>query len=193
MHWIKEKRNKKIGVDIVTWGKKANVFGRKVEATVLGTAEKVLEKPSYEKAGQLGREFIERFLIGQYDHVYFAYSEFKSAMEQTPKVVPLMPIAPLVVNSLNSSDKKTCGNLLVEPPLPSMVDRLLEKKIIMDIFRILISSSASEHGARMTAMDAATNNAGEVIKQLTIKYNRARQAAITKELIEIISGAESLN
>ena len=195
IHWIKEKKAKKISVSVVTWGKKAQLFGRKLEAPIVGAAEKVLEKPTYDKAGRLGQDFINKFLIGKYDHVFIAFSEFKSAMEQIPVVMQLMPIVPdrSPQKSTSSVSPNSSGDLLVEPSLKTMVDRLLERKVIADIFRVLVSSSASEHGARMTAMDSATNNAGEVIKQLTIKYNRARQAAITKELIEIISGAESLH
>ncbi len=107
-------------------------------------------------------------------------------MTQTPVVEKILPISPSI-----SSDKKT-EDFLIEPKDPVIVREIIKKYLANVIFKAFLESAASEHGARMTAMDSATNNAREVIRKLTLQYNRARQAAITKELIEIISGAEAL-
>jgi F-type H+-transporting ATPase subunit gamma len=136
----------------------------------------------------LVHDAIEAFTSGEYDHVYVAYAYFKSALDQTPQIDQLLPVP------LNQNKAEGRGSdVIVEPGLDELLDKLLERKIVTSLLASLLSSLASEHGARMTAMDSATNNAREVIKKLTLQYNRARQAAITKELIEIISGAEALN
>ena len=129
-----------------------------------------------------------RTLFGpEFDAVYFMYNEFKSAMTQKVAIDRLLPVETEGVVAEGASQ-----DFLYEPDRKALLDRLLPLYVQISIFRGLLESVASEHGARMTAMDAATNNAKEMIARLTLDYNRARQAAITKELMEIIGGAEAL-
>lgn len=175
-------------VDLYAAGRRAQLFGKKQNLSMKKQLEKVLEKANVETARNISKDMIEAFTSGEYDRVYVAYSFFKSALDQTPQIDQLLPVP------LNQSKQEgRTADVIVEPGLDELLDKLLERKIVTNLFAALLSSLASEHGARMTAMDSATNNAREVIKKLTLQYNRARQAAITKELIEIISGAEALN
>lgn len=175
-------------VDLYAAGRRASLFGKKNNLAFKKQLEKVLDKASVDTARSLTKDVIEAFTSGEYDRVYVAYSYFKSALDQTPQIDQLLPV-PL---NQNAGEGRSL-DLIVEPKLDKILDKLLERNIVTSLFASLLSTLASEHGARMTAMDSATNNAREVIKKLTLQYNRARQAAITKELIEIISGAEALN
>ena len=121
------------------------------------------------------------------DAVYLVYNEFKSAITQNVVVETLLPIEPAEV-----ADDDAAGDFIYEPSKRALLDRLLPMYVEIETYRALLESVASEHGARMTAMDAATKNANEMIEKLTLQYNRARQAAITTELMEIIGGAEAL-
>lgn len=187
--FIREKTAKGVTqVDLYAAGRRATLFGKKNNLLMKKQLEKVLEKANVETARSLTKDVIDAFTSGEYDRVYVAYSYFKSALDQTPQIDQLLPV------SLNQNAVEArSADLIVEPKLDKMLDKLLERNIVTSLFASLLSTLASEHGARMTAMDSATNNAREVIKKLTLQYNRARQAAITKELIEIISGAEALN
>jgi len=121
------------------------------------------------------------------DAVYLIYNEFKSAMTQKVVIEPLLPITPAEVGE----DEATV-DFIYEPSKRRLLDRLLPMYVEIEVYRALLESVASEHGARMTAMDSATKNASDMIDRLTLQYNRARQAAITTELMEIIGGAEAL-
>ena len=122
------------------------------------------------------------------DAVYLVYNEFKSAMTQDVVIESLLPIVPEV----REDAEEAAVDFIYEPSKQALLDRLLPMYVEIEVFRALLESVASEHGARMTAMDSATKNAGEMIDKLTLQYNRARQAAITTELMEIIGGAEAL-
>ncbi|MGF1466377.1 MAG: F0F1 ATP synthase subunit gamma [Sandaracinaceae bacterium] len=121
------------------------------------------------------------------DAVFLVYNQFRSAISQTVVVEQLLPIVPLEVE-----DGSDMVDFIYEPSKRALLDRLLPLYVQAEVYRALLESVASEHGARMTAMDAATSNASDIIDNLTLQYNRARQAAITKELMEIIGGAEAL-
>jgi F-type H+-transporting ATPase subunit gamma len=133
-------------------------------------------------AEQLGREFAE----GTTDGVYLIYSSFRSALVQVPTVEQLLPIKAEAAHGTDTID------YLYEPNAAQLLDRLLRQYITVLIHRAFLEATASEHGARMTAMDSATSNASEMIDRLTLAMNRARQATITKELMEIVGGAEAL-
>jgi F-type H+-transporting ATPase subunit gamma len=184
------KRKEGIEVEVIGWGKRARQNALKLRYKLLSHREKVLEKPRYELASELSGELIKAFEDGGFDHVYVAFVEFKSAMTQAPKVLQLLP-----VGKIGKGDRPkdpNDANIIVEPSIAKMLPDLLKREIASLVFRALLEGSASEHGARMTAMDSATNNATEVLNKKKIQYNRARQAAITKELIEITSGAQAL-
>jgi len=132
------------------------------------------------------------FMNGRTDAVYLVYNEFKSAGTQRVVVEPLLPITGEGLRAASGETAAGAIDFLYEPSKQRLLDQLLPMFVESQIYRGLLESMASEFGARMTAMDSATTNAKEMISSLTLKYNRARQAAITKELMEIVSGAEAL-
>jgi F-type H+-transporting ATPase subunit gamma len=129
------------------------------------------------------------FENGEFDVCELVYNRFKSAMTQIVTVQQLIPFA---LPAANENDPAGAASYEYEPDELEILSSLLPKNLGMQIFRALLENNASEQGARMTAMDSATRNAGDMINKLTITYNRSRQASITKELIEIISGAEAV-
>lgn len=162
--------------------RRAGMHITKVHENLVGTTV-----VTYPVAALLGQEVIEHYRNGDYDGVFLVYNAFQSAMTQVLTVTKLLPIVPKQVD-----EGAQVSDYIYEPNATKVLDEILPKHIEVQIFRSLLESSASEHGARMTAMDSASKNASEMIGKLTLKYNRARQASITKELLEIISGAESI-
>ncbi len=146
----------------------------------------------YSSARDVANEIIERFEAEEFDVCTLIYNRFKSAISQevtASQVIPF-PVPELSEGKSDTGELKTM--YLMEPSEEEILDDLLPRNLSVQIFRSLLESNASEHGARMTAMDNATRNAGDMLDDLTLTYNRTRQAAITSELIEIISGAEAL-
>jgi F-type H+-transporting ATPase subunit gamma len=142
----------------------------------------------YAKADAIAKEYTARYLAGEVDAVYLAYNEFKSAISQKPVVFQLLPI-----DTGDASEAATTAiDFKYEPSREALLADLLPRHVSMQVWRALLESAASEHGARMSAMESATKNAEEMISALTLQYNRARQAYVTKELSEIVSGAEAL-
>jgi F-type H+-transporting ATPase subunit gamma len=142
----------------------------------------------YLLASRIGQELIQAYSEEEVDGIYLLYSEFRSALQQRvvlEKILPLTPSSSPVVGP-------AAVDYLYEPSESEILDKLLPKYIEVQVYKALLESLASEYGARMTAMENATNNAAEMIEKLTLVYNKARQAAITKELIEIVGGAEAL-
>jgi F-type H+-transporting ATPase subunit gamma len=142
---------------------------------------------NYSHASMIAAEIIENYINAEVDEVYIIYNEFKSALSQMVIAEKILPI-----ETPKAAVEATSGDYIYEPSPEGVLDTLLPKHVEFQIYRALRESEASELGARMTAMDAASNNAKEMIAKLTLKYNKARQAAITKELMEIIGGAEAL-
>jgi F-type H+-transporting ATPase subunit gamma len=139
------------------------------------------------RAKELAAALTEEFLNGTVDAVYLAYNQFKSVMSQRPVIEPLLPVEPAA-----ASDDAATSEFLYEPGQGEILDYILPMYLETQLHRALLESVASEFGARMTAMENATKNASEMIDRLTLQYNRARQASITKELMEIVGGAEAL-
>ncbi|MEY4630329.1 MAG: hypothetical protein RIQ81_449 [Pseudomonadota bacterium] len=175
-------------VHFATLGKRAGMFCRKLGLKVVFEREKVLERPGYAAAREISDALGAMFTSGEYDRVYLCFPEFKSVLSQNPRIKQMLP----VVTPEVGDDEHETLNFIIEPDTRSVLESMLRKHVVNTVFRALLEGSASEHGARMTAMDSATKNAKEYIRKLTLQYNRARQAAITKELIEIISGAEAI-
>lgn len=144
-------------------------------------------KLSYEIARSIADNLRELFLSGNVDEVHILYNRFKTTISQELVFKRLLPITPLEV-----AQGQTVPGYVFEPSDEEVLEDIINKNLEIQIFRALLESEASEFGARMSAMDSATSNAGEMIKKLTLKYNRARQETITKELMEIIAGAEAL-
>ncbi|MBI5970483.1 MAG: ATP synthase F1 subunit gamma [Deltaproteobacteria bacterium] len=148
-------------------------------------------RPNYSAATETAKELIGLYLNGELDEVHLVYSEFKSALTQRPVVHKVLPISAEKTAGKNDTEPEDV-EAIFEPSRDAVLKSLLPKYVETQIFRAMLESSASEHGARMTAMDSASRNAKEMIGGLTLKYNRLRQAAITKELMEIVGGAEAL-
>jgi F-type H+-transporting ATPase subunit gamma len=129
---------------------------------------------------------IQRFMEGKLDAVYMVYNEFKSAIQQNVVVEKLLPLQRIEAEASHHYD------YLYEPEPAELLDALLPRHVNVQLWAALLESNAAENGARMSAMDAATKNAGELIEKLTLQMNRIRQAAITKEIIEVVSGADAL-
>jgi F-type H+-transporting ATPase subunit gamma len=132
------------------------------------------------------------FESGEVDGVYIIYQRFQSAMTQVPTVLPLLPLAAPQGEDEQAADAGPAGEMIFEPEPGELLGRLLPRYVDTQVFRTVAEAIASEHGARMTSMSAATENAGEMIDSLTLSLNRARQAAITTEIAEIVTGAEAL-
>ncbi len=143
---------------------------------------------TYARVHALGKEAIEGFLSGEFDEIRVIFSEFRSAVSQVSQTVNLLPV--------EIPQEQTAGaqgvDFLFEPSREDVLTELLPRYFMARLYKSLLENTASEHGARMAAMDSATKNAGEMIRKLTLEYNKVRQAGITKELLEIVSGAEAL-
>jgi F-type H+-transporting ATPase subunit gamma len=149
-----------------------------------------MKNPSYEVASAIADEIVDRFGSGNFDVAHLAYANFRSTLVQEPTVDQIIPIAPAAANE----GAPASDNSMVEyePDEEEILSVLLPRNIAVQIYRALLENQAGFYGSQMTAMDNATRNAGDMINRLTIQYNRTRQAAITTELVEIISGAEAL-
>ncbi len=173
---------------IITVGSKGNdqlkrTYGNKIIENI---SFKESKNANYFDADKVGKIIIEKFEAGDFDICTIFYNKFKNVITQIPQAQQIIPLND--EGNENSSDE----SYEFEPDEDEILSNLLPKNISTQIFKAMLENSASEQGSRMSAMDNATRNAGEMVDKLTIEYNRSRQAAITKELIEIISGAESL-
>jgi F-type H+-transporting ATPase subunit gamma len=173
---------------IITVGSKGNdqlkrVYGDKIIENI---SFKESKNANYFDADKVGKMVIEKFEAGEFDVCTIFYNQFKNVITQIPQAQQIIPLNN--EGEENSSEE----SYEFEPDEDEILSNLLPKNISTQIFKAMLENSASEQGSRMSAMDNATRNAGEMVDKLTIEYNRSRQAAITKELIEIISGAESL-
>jgi F-type H+-transporting ATPase subunit gamma len=175
-------------IELSTIGRKAKDFLRARKLNARKDFPGVHQGLNYEKAEAIAQELVTRYLAGDVDAVYLCYNEFKSAIAQTPVVVQLLPLQPPPVEA----GAEAGIDFLYEPSREALLAELLPRHVAMQVWRALLESAASEHGARMSAMESATKNAEEMIAALTLQYNRARQAYVTKELMEIVGGAEAL-
>lgn len=161
--------------------------------TVRHHYEQVHNNPTFEKAARIGGDLMEHFLEGEFDHVYVAYNVFKSALNQVPTFQKLLPIeSPEFAAMVGEVEPIPSEDYIFQPSQQEMLEMLIPRTVNFKVFYAMLENAAGEHGARMTAMDNATSNADQMIESYTLLRNRARQAAITTELIEIISGAEAL-
>jgi F-type H+-transporting ATPase subunit gamma len=152
----------------------------------------VWDKLNYETAKAVGAQVLKPLFAGDVDAVYLLYSEFKSAMSQNVVVERLLPVQQPEATEASSGEMESTDELIFEPNKDALLEQLVPMYIDISILRALYESQASFLGAQMTAMDSATKNAKEMIQSLTLQYNKARQASITKELMEIIGGSEAL-
>jgi F-type H+-transporting ATPase subunit gamma len=190
-----ERADAQIALEIV--GKKGRDYYRRRKVTVKHEVPGATGATAAELARQVATIVVDAFVAGQTDAVYLVYNEFKSAVQQRIVVEPLLPVTrgslmPGAPPASSSASDGAAIDFAYEPSKKELLDVLLPQFVESQVYRALLESVASEFGARMTAMENATNNAKEMIADLTLKYNRVRQAAITKELMEIVSGAEAL-
>jgi F-type H+-transporting ATPase subunit gamma len=186
--FLNEHRGAYEEITLFVVGRKGRDFFRRREIPIRKEYLGVLGSVSRHRAEEIANDLVAGFLAGEFDEVQIAFNEFRSAISQVVRFEKMFPIA------LESSGK-TGGDAidyLYEPSREEILATLLPKYVQIQVLRVLLESVAGEHGARMTAMDSATNNSVDMIARLTLKMNRARQSAITTELIEIVSGAEAL-
>ncbi|NOY46486.1 MAG: ATP synthase F1 subunit gamma [Deltaproteobacteria bacterium] len=185
--FLREKGAEYEAVPLYLVGKKAVDYFRRRDAEIIGQKTELFGKVTYGEAQTIARDVIERYTNREIDLVYMVYNEFRSALSQQVVFDRLLPVEPMPVDPETSTTE-----YIYEPSEEYMLNWVLPRYVEVRMFRALLESTASEHGARMTAMDSATNNATEMIARLTLKYNRARQEAITTELMDIVNGVEAM-
>jgi F-type H+-transporting ATPase subunit gamma len=173
---------------LVTVGKKAVDFWKRRSFATRASYPGIFARLELRHAREIAELLTKLFVGGEIDAAYVVYNEFKSVMSQIVRVEKILPISRAAV-----AKEQEGIDYLYEPDPAQILEKLLPRYLEFSIFKILLESAASENGARMTAMDSSTKNAGDMIDSLTLTYNRARQARITKELIEIVSGAAALD
>lgn len=184
-------QRKKGNVKIIAIGKKGHDYYKKNKYEVLGNHAELFSKLNFENVSKITTSIMQGFLDGEFDEVELVYNQFKSAGVQVLKTEQLLPLQPAVTAT---EDKvQLAVDYILEPSKEEIIEQLIPKSIKIQLYKAVLDSHASEHGARMMAMDKATDNAGELLKSLKLSYNQARQAAITTELTEIVSGAAALS
>jgi F-type H+-transporting ATPase subunit gamma len=179
-------------IEISTVGRKGLEFFRRRRMAVRKDFAGLFGRVSYAVAAETARELASHFLSGQTDAIFLVYNEFVSAVTQRLALVQLVPMEPLEKSAPAASGAGTPIDFKYEPSIEGVLEHLVPQALTIRFYRALLESVASEHGARMSAMEKATSNASDMIDRLTLFYNRTRQAVITKELMEIVSGAEAL-
>jgi F-type H+-transporting ATPase subunit gamma len=183
---------KQAAVELMLLGRKAVDFFRRRPLTVRKSYTTLFSSNvSYAQAEEIAADLREAYASRQYDAVKVVYNQFKSILAQELTEETLLPI-PTSRGAADEGGAEVGREYLFEPKAGEILEELLPRYVTFQVYRILLESQAAEHAARMTASDAATKNAGEIIDRLTLRYNRARQAAITTELIEVVSGANAL-
>ena len=178
---------KNADIDVICIGKKGFDYIRKHSSNkIIASYVTLFNEMDFSISRDVAEKIITLYLSENYNKIEILYNEFKSAIQQNITVNQLLPIIPLESETISTLD------FIYEPDEDTIIEELGRKYIDVEIWRIMLESSAAEQGARMTAMDSATENAAELIEKLTLFYNRARQARITKEIIEIASGAEAI-
>ena len=184
---IIEESYPKAKTSIISIGKKSSEHFKKNGYEVISTHDDLYNEISFSAISKIAEEIMTVFVNGEYDRVYLVYNQFKNAATQNVIQESFLPVQ-------NENDKTTQKtDYIFEPSQTKIVNSLIPKSLKTQLFKAILDSHASEHGARMTAMHKATDNASELKKDLTLTYNKARQAAITGEILEIVGGAEALN
>ncbi|MFN7967055.1 MAG: ATP synthase F1 subunit gamma [Acidobacteriota bacterium] len=188
--WRKEKEAAGVRVVVTVVGRKAAEFyRRRPQIEVRESLSDFFRGMNYIQVRDIAERLQARFVAGETDAVYLCFNEFRTVASQTTLVRPLLPL-----NATNDvrEHEATATEYVYEPDAESLLGIMLPRHVSFQLWQALLESTASEHGARMAAMDSATRNANEVIAKLTLKMNRVRQAAITTEIIEVVSGADAL-
>jgi F-type H+-transporting ATPase subunit gamma len=173
-------------------GKKSEAYFKRRTAVIHHTYSNIYDEPGFDAATRVARDLAASFASGEVDRIDLAFNEMLSLASQKPIVKQLLPIAP-PTQIEDKEDVLGPVGFIFEPRRKELLGRLLPRYVEVEVYRALLESIAAEHAARMIAMEAATNNAQDMIEHLTLIYNRARQGAITNELLDIVGGAEALN
>ena len=181
----------KAGVELslITIGKRASEFFSKHTTLVKSTFDDVLDKPTFDNVAAIAEDIMNRFCDKEYDKVEIIYNKFKNSLTQILSTEQFLPVMP----DTKKDENKVQSDYIFEPSKQEILKEMIPLSLRSQFYRVILDSLASEHGARMTAMQKATDNATELLKELKLTYNKARQSAITNEIIEIVSGAEALN
>ncbi|MGI6682704.1 MAG: ATP synthase F1 subunit gamma [Myxococcota bacterium] len=190
--YLRENENGHEQVALALLGRKGRDYFRRRPYSIDKEYMEVLSAPSFESVCKIGDEIKARYLDGNLDAVYIVYNEFKSAMSQNVVVERFLPIIPERDSDESANPELEGIEFAFEPTMELVLDSVLPLYINVRLYFAVLESLAAEMGARMTAMEAATENAGELLTKLTMQYNKARQAMITNEMLEIVSGAEAL-
>ena len=174
-------------VSILSIGKKSSEYFRHNNYNVISSHDEIFADLTYDNIARISEDIMQSFLDLKYDKVVLIYNQFKNAATQNVMSENFLP-----VQSPND-ENASIGDYIFEPEKKEIIQQLIPKSLKTQMFKAVLDSHASEHGARMTAMHKATDNASELKKDLTLSYNKARQAAITAEILEIVGGAEALN
>jgi F-type H+-transporting ATPase subunit gamma len=188
----REKEGGNVAVSFATAGRKGREYLARRSAKIAQDFPRIYDGLDLEKARLISSWLVQHFQRGEFDSIYLVFNEFKSAMTQKVVIDRLLPLVPMNAPPAEAAASAASADFLSEPNQRALLERLVPMYIEISIYRALLESQASFFGAQMTAMDAATRNAKEMIARLTLQYNRARQAGITKELMEIVGGAEAL-
>lgn len=187
--WFLENGRNYESVTFSFLGKKGYDFFKSRKGFIHGDYfEQFSGKVTFKKASDLSNQLVSDFTEGKFEEVKILYNEFRNAVTQIPTIEDFLPLRPKAVDAEKAFIE---SNVIVKPSANAVLDSLLNKHFSIQVFRVMLESQAGEQGARMSAMENATKNAGEMIRKLTLQYNKQRQANITKELLEIISGSES--
>ncbi len=174
-------------VHVLAIGKKAADYFRKSALKLVSTHNELFDKLSYENTAPVAEKVMEQFVRGEYDKVELLYNQFKNVAVQILMNEQYLPVVS------QKEEKKVTRDYIFEPSQEEIVKELIPRSLKTQLYKALLDSNAAEHGARMTAMHKATDNAKDMIRDLKLTYNKARQATITKEILEIVGGAEALN
>ena len=176
-----------VNVEVLSIGKKSSEHFTKNDFNVVSTHDDLFNDLTFENVSNVAEDIMRKFVDGNYDKVVLVYNQFKNAATQIIMNENYLPI------QTTSNEGEQIGDYIFEPGKKEIVEELIPKSLKTQLFKAILDSHAAEHGARMTAMHKATDNASELKKDLTLTYNKARQAAITGEILEIVGGAEALN
>ena len=176
-----------VNVEVLSIGKKSSEHFTKNDFNVVSTHDALFNDLTFENVSNVAENIMRKFVDGNYDKVVLVYNQFKNAATQIIMNENYLPI------QTTSNEAEQIGDYIFEPGKKEIVEQLIPKSLKTQLFKAILDSHAAEHGARMTAMHKATDNASELKKDLTLTYNKARQAAITGEILEIVGGAEALN
>lgn len=173
---------------IMTIGKKGADYFKKTGQKIVNDKSTLFDNLTFNEVSTLAAEVMESFLAGEYDRIEFVYNQFKNAAVQILTNETFLP----VVTEQDDNESETPGDYIYEPTKEEIIEELIPKTLKIQFYKTILDSYVAEHGARMTAMHMATDNATELIRDLTLEYNKARQSSITNQILEVVSGAEAL-